>query len=187
MITITFMRANSIYDAAWRGSSLGVQPASQKRATKEGASIRGGDLGKPRTWLSLIVFCTLLVAGSALAFAVVIAGASVALASHQSTTVEEAQDIDSASVAPPSGKTFSGMITDSHCGPRHMRNTSQNSTDCARACVRKGATYVLVDGAHRYTLIGDDSALAQLAGERANVTGTRQGDTIIVNAAAPIF
>ena len=144
-------------------------------------------MGKRRNWLSLIVFCTLLVAGSALAFAVVIAGASVALASHQSTTIEEAQRIESASAAPASGKTFSGMITDSHCGPRHMRNTSQNSTDCARACVRKGATYVLVDGARRYTLIGDDSALAQLAGERANVTGIRQGDTIIVNAAAPIF
>ncbi len=144
-------------------------------------------MGKRRAWLSLIVFCTLLVAGSALAFAVVIAGASVALANHQSTKIEEAQNVESTSVAPSSGKTFSGMITDSHCGARHMRNTSQNSTDCARACVRKGATYVLVDGTRRYTLIGDESAVAHLAGERANVTGTRQGDTIIVDAAAPIF
>ena len=142
---------------------------------------------RQRPLLSLLVFCALTVAGSALAFAVVIAGASVALANHQSASVEEAQTLDPATPAPTSGKTFSGMITDSHCGGRHMRNTSQNSTDCARACVRKGSTYVLVDGGHRYTLIGGDAAIAELAGQRANVTGTRQGDTIIVNGAAPIF
>ena len=145
-------------------------------------------MAKRRTWFSLIVFCTLTVAGSALAFAVVIAGASVALASHQTAQIEEAQNLDAVPAAPAaSGKTFSGMITDSHCGARHMRNTSQTSTDCARACVRKGGTYVLVDGSRRYILIGGDSAVAQLAGERANVTGTRQGDTIIVDAAARIF
>lgn len=144
-------------------------------------------LKRRRPLLSLLVFCTLTVAGSALAFAVVIAGASVALANHQSAQVEEAQTLNPATPAPTSGKTFSGMITDSHCGARHMRNASQNSTDCARACVRKGATFVLVDGGHRYTLIGGDAALAELAGQRANVTGTRQGDTIIVNGAAPVF
>jgi hypothetical protein len=137
--------------------------------------------------LSLLVFCTLTVAGSALAFAVVLAGASVALANHQSTQVEEAQTLEPATRPQTGGKTFSGMITDSHCGARHMRNTRQNSTDCARACVRKGSTYVLVDGGRRYTLIGGDAALSELAGQRANVTGTRQGDTIIVDAAAPIF
>jgi hypothetical protein len=68
-----------------------------------------------------------------------------------------------------------------------MRNNNQNSTECARACVRKGSTYVLVDGSRRYILIGGDAALAELAGQRANVTGTRQDDAIIVNAAAPIF
>lgn len=140
-----------------------------------------------RPLLSLLVFCTLTVAGSALAFAVVLAGASVALANHQSTQVEEAQTLEPATRPQTGGKTFSGMITDSHCGARHMRNTSQNSTDCARACVRKGATFVLVDGSHRYALIGGDAALAELAGQRANVTGTRQGETIIVNGAAPIF
>ena len=144
-------------------------------------------MSKRRTWFSLIVFCTLTVAGSALAFAVVIAGASVALASHQNMQLEQAPSAEPQRPAPTPGKTFTGMITDSHCGPRHMRNTSQNSTDCARACVRKGATYVLVNGTRRYTLIGDESAVAQLAGERANVTGTRQGDTIIVDAAASIF
>jgi hypothetical protein len=167
-----------------------VQPSFHKSATKQRdrtAPVAEAALKRRRPLLSLLVFCTLTVAGSALAFAVVIAGASVALANHQSTQVEEAQTLAPATRPPTGGKTFSGMITDSHCGARHMRNTSQNSTDCARACVRKGATFVLVDGSHRYALIGGDAALAELAGQRANVTGIRQGDTIIVNAAAPIF
>lgn len=140
-----------------------------------------------RPLFSLLMFCTLTVAGSALAFAVVIAGASVALANHQSAQAEEPQTVQPVTAVPTGAKTFSGMITDSHCGARHMRNTRQNSMDCTLACVRKGSTYVLVDGGRRYTLIGGDSALAQLAGQRANVTGTRQGDTIIVDAAAPMF
>jgi hypothetical protein len=143
---------------------------------------------RKRTWLSLIVFCILAVAGSALAFAVVVAGASVALADHQAMEAEELQGTEpQTAVLPGSDKTFNGMITDSHCGARHMRNTSQNSIDCARACVRKGATYVLVSGSRRYTLIGGETTLAALAGQRANVTGTRQGDTILVDAAAPVF
>jgi hypothetical protein len=149
-------------------------------------SVVEAPLKKRHSWLSLILFCTMMVAGSALAFAVVIAGASVALANHQSTVAEETQALEQAATA-TSDKTFSGMITDSHCGPRHMRNTSQNATECARGCVRKGAMYVLVDGSHRYTLIGGDSAIAQLAGERATITGTRQGDTILVDAAVPMF
>jgi hypothetical protein len=144
-------------------------------------------LKRRRPLLSLLVFCTLTVAASALAFAIVIAGASVALASHQSAVSEEPQTLEPATASVPAGKAFNGMITDSHCGARHMRNSRQNSTDCARACVRKGATYVLVDGGRRYILIGGESALAELAGQRANVTGTRQGDTIIVDAVAPIF
>lgn len=144
------------------------------------------------SWLSLLAHCTLLVAASALAFAIVIAGASVALAGHQGAVAEEAQAATPKGVAPLTqspaiASSFSGMVTDSHCGARHKRNSKQNSIDCAHACVRKGATYVLVDGDRRYTLIGNDPALAQLAGERANITGTRQGDTIIVDTVAPVF
>jgi hypothetical protein len=47
---------------------------------------------------------------------------------------------------------------------------------------------VLVDGDRRYTLVGGEAALSKLAGERANVIGTRQGDAILVNSAsAAIF
>ena len=68
-----------------------------------------------------------------------------------------------------------------------MRNSHLNSTECARECVRRGASYILVDGDRRYTLIGNDFAISQLAGERAKITGTRQGDAIVVDAANSMF
>ena len=85
------------------------------------------------------------------------------------------------------GTVFTGMVTDSHCGARHMRNSHQTASECARACFRRGASYVLVNGEHRYTLIGGEGSLSKLAGERANVIGTRQGDAILVDSAAAIF
>jgi hypothetical protein len=142
-------------------------------------------LKSDRSWASLVGFCLLAVMGMALALAVIVAGGSVALASHQVT--DEVQS--AAPVAPnsPAGVTFTGMVTDSHCGARHLRNSHLSPAECARACVRKGASYVLVDGEHRYTLTGGEEMLSKLAGTRVNIAGTRQGDTILVNSAAPVF
>jgi hypothetical protein len=144
-------------------------------------------VGKNRTWLSLLSFCVLTVLGAALALAVIVAGASVALASHQSSDPEEGQDVAPATAARQAGSTFTGMVTDSHCGARHMRKSNLSSADCARACYRKGASYLLVAGNRRYTLIAGESALDKLVGQRANIVGSLQGDTIIVDSAAPIF
>jgi hypothetical protein len=132
---------------------------------------------------SLIGFCVLAVLGSALAFAIIVAGASVALASHQSA--DEMQNGAPIVPNPTLGATFNGVVTDSRCGARHMRNSGMNPAECARYCVRKGAHYVLVDGERRYTLSGNDAALEELVGSRANIMGTRQGDSIVVSAAAP--
>jgi len=125
-----------------------------------------------------------MVFAAAFAFAVIVAGGSVALASHHNS-----EDAQSTSPMPnaPATTAFSGMITDSRCGARHIRNSRLSSAECARDCVRKGARYILVDGEHRYTLTGNQEALGKLAGTRANVTGTRQGDTIVVGAAAPLL
>ena len=147
---------------------------------------------KNRNIFSLLGFCVLSPLVAALVLSLIIAGASVALASHQGAEAQEEPQkaLPANPVAPAagtSGTKFSGMITDSHCGARHMRNTHQTSAECAKACFRKGASYVLVDGDRRYTLIGGEQALASLVGERANVMGTRQGDAIIVDSAAPMF
>jgi hypothetical protein len=142
-----------------------------------------------RSAISLIGFCIMTALGAALALALIVAGGTVALASHQAA--EESQKDTPMAQAPlvpnPVAATFNGMITDSYCGARHQKKSSQNSADCARACVRKGASYVLVDGDRRYRLMGGEDALDGLIGQRANVTGTRQGEMIVVTSAAPLL
>src|SRR5947209_3536751 len=84
-----------------------------------------------------------------------------------------------------SGKqTFSGVVSDSMCGAKHMMEGS--AADCTHACVGKGSKYALVVGDKVYTLdTSDQKALDQLyklAGEKAKVTGTANGDTIEVSS-----
>src|SRR5713226_5080610 len=126
-----------------------------------------------------------MVTGSALAFALIVARGSVALFSHQ--TLQEPQNAALATPGPPVAATFTGVITDSSCGARHLRNSNLSPADCTRECVRKGAKYILVDGDRRYNLTGADDVLALLAGTRANVIGIRDGGSIAVSSAAPVF
>lgn len=147
---------------------------------------------KRKSWISLIGFCLMTTLGAALAFALVMAGASVALAGHQMAAAEEAaqseapndpgtKDVDATELT-----TVKGMITDSHCGARHMRRSNLPPAECAAMCIRAGAHYLLVNGDRHYKLNGDANSLNKLLGTRASVTGTLQGDTIEVNSAAPI-
>lgn len=142
-------------------------------------------LNNKGTWLSLIGFCLLTVLGAALAFAAIVAGGSVALASH--AVSEETQNSMPAMTQPSGGESFSGMLTDSRCGARHIRNSGLNPSECARACIRKGARYILVDGNRLYMLNGDENSLDKLVGTRVNVIGIRQGETILVSSAAAPF
>ena len=137
-----------------------------------------------RTWFSLLSYCVLICLAAALVFAIIVAGASVALASHQGVA-DDAKEPTPATTVAHGGTTFTGMISDSHCGARHMRKSNMTSTECARMCYRNGASYELVDGYRRYTLIGGENALGKLLGERAKVIGRLQDDTIIVDSAVP--
>jgi hypothetical protein len=86
-------------------------------------------------------------------------------------------------------KTFTGKVSDSMCGAKHME--SNDEAGCTRACVSKGAKYALVSGDKVYTLdTTDKAALATLdkqAGANVTVTGTENGNTITVTkvTAAP--
>lgn len=141
----------------------------------------------PLLWL--IGSCMLLVLCAALVFAIIVAGASVALATHR--TSEGGQEDTAAKSTPASqpveAATFSGVITDSRCGARHLRNSRMTSAECVRACIRKGAHYALVNGERSYILTGSEDALKRLAGTRASVSGTLQGDTILVSSTASPF
>jgi hypothetical protein len=83
-------------------------------------------------------------------------------------------------------QTFTGEVSDSMCGAKHMMD---NKAECTRTCVSKGSNYALVVGDKVYTLnTTDKSALAQLntlAGEQAKVTGTANGEAIDVSKVAP--
>jgi hypothetical protein len=80
--------------------------------------------------------------------------------------------------------TFIGLVSDSSCGPRHKLR-DKSAEECTRTCQRAGAAFALVAGEQVYKLKGDINDVAVLAGQKAKVTGTLQGDTITVNAIQP--
>jgi len=81
---------------------------------------------------------------------------------------------------------YTGIISDSMCGARHVKHPNLDSANCTRECVRTGAKYKLIDGDKSYFLQGDYAGLAQFAGERAKVSGSLDGETIKVSAINPI-
>jgi hypothetical protein len=191
IMTVTFMRANSIYESKAGRSGQWHATGLEDQATKLSHSHEhrscGGSVRQNHAWLSLLSYCLFLTLGAALLVAVIIAAGSIALASHQNAFAQGAAAMPPANPAPQAGTRFTGMITDSHCGARHMRHSNMLPEQCARACYRKGASYILIDGDRRYTLIGGDGALDKFVGARATVTGTLQGDAIIVDSAAPVL
>ncbi len=91
-----------------------------------------------------------------------------------------------ATFAADKGQSFTGQVSDAMCGAHHMMSGPE--ADCTRACVGKGSKYALVVGDKVYTLDGDKSAqdsLNKLAGSKAKVSGTLNGDTIQVATVAP--
>lgn len=83
--------------------------------------------------------------------------------------------------APAAPKTFTGNISDSMCGLKHMMPGGDKV--CTQACIKEGAKYVLADEAAKkvYQLSDQDKA-AQFPGEKVTVTGTLKGDTIKVES-----
>ena len=75
-------------------------------------------------------------------------------------------------------QTFSGVISDSMCGAKHMMAGS--AADCARSRVDGGSKYALVSGTKLYILEGRQEEMGKLAGEKVKVTGTLKGDTVQV-------
>jgi len=138
-----------------------------------------------RSWISLIGSCFLMAVGAALDFAIIVAAGSAALAGRQNSDEPQLTSPAVPEVAP--GGIYEGKVTDSRCGARHVKNSRLSPAECARQCVRQGASYVLVDGNRRYKLVGSEDALAKFAGQRIRVSGARQGETIQVSSAMSLF
>ncbi len=92
----------------------------------------------------------------------------------------------SSAFAGSKAETFTGQISDSMCGAKHMM--PGDAAGCTRACVGKGSKYALVVGDKVYTLESKDKAaleqLDKLAGQPATVSGKATGDTIEVTSVA---
>jgi hypothetical protein len=84
-------------------------------------------------------------------------------------------------------QTYTGEVSDAVCGAKHMM--AGDAAGCTRECVGKGSKYALIVGTKVYTLDASDKAsldeLNSLAGKKAKVSGTADGDTITVSSVAP--
>jgi hypothetical protein len=85
---------------------------------------------------------------------------------------------------PANAQHFEGMVTCTRCGAKHSPKSGAPATQCAINCVREGASFALIDGDKTYELQGDPSVLKRLAGQRAQVVGVAQGNTIKVSSIA---
>ena len=134
-------------------------------------------MNKNRSWLALITWCVTRALIVGLGSAVVFTGAAVAFAvsAGAKPVAAATQDADN-----PRERVVAGLVTDDHCGARHDMDSGMNPTECTKMCVRNGSRYVLVEGNKRYALAGSESQLSSLAGQRVNIAGTLDGNTIKV-------
>ena len=92
-------------------------------------------------------------------------------------------------LAAQSEESFSGEIMDSHCamagshadGIEALKKkgvADANSVDCTRACLKKGAKYVLYDSQNKIVYQLDNQRAPNIyAGEKATVVGTLNKET----------
>ncbi len=135
-------------------------------------------------WLSLVALCVAVACAAAIVLAIVSATTALAL-----TTPEEPSPIVAAQASPMTPaedtslrqRTIKGVVTDTSCSARHL-NEDKTAAECARICVEHGAHYALASGERVYVLDGKLAEVDQLAGQRAEVVGSVEGDLITVRS-----
>jgi len=128
-------------------------------------------------WIEMISLCTAIACG--LAFLIALGVAAVAAAEPEPG---QAAGSSSSAQPAPAQQTYEGMITDAHCGAKHLASMSKTAADCARSCVHAGSQFALIDGDKTYILSGDMERLKRAAGLRVKVVGMLNGDTIAVSS-----
>ena len=85
-------------------------------------------------------------------------------------------------------QTLTGQISDSMCGRSHKAavehgTQKMSDADCVKACIGKGAKYVLVSGGKVYEIANQDfSGLSEHAGHTVKVTGAVAGNAVTVSS-----
>jgi hypothetical protein len=139
-----------------------------------------------RIWIEILLLGTGIACAVALLFACLGAAASASAGPTAEPTAEPGHPQGAAQQESPAtaAQTYEGMVTCSRCGARHSGDLGQTAADCARICVRGGASFVLVQPDATYVLDGDLGVLGRLAGQRARIVGTSDGKTIRITTAA---
>jgi hypothetical protein len=82
-------------------------------------------------------------------------------------------------------QTWTGTISDSMCGAKHMdgeHGMKVSDKACTEMCVKKGASYVFVSDGKVLTIANPQfKGLAQQAGAVVKLSGERKGDTVTVS------
>ena len=78
------------------------------------------------------------------------------------------------------GSSWTGVVSDSHCGAKHA-TASDDAATCVAKCVAGGAKYVLVYGDKVYQLTPQDK-FSDFAGKSVKVAGTEQDGAITVTS-----
>lgn len=84
-------------------------------------------------------------------------------------------------LATAADQTLTGVVTDATCGAGAHKNADIKR--CTNACARSGG-YALIVGDKVYKLEGKTDGLADLAAEKAKVTGAVDGLKITVTSVA---
>jgi len=129
-----------------------------------------------RSWLELFAVCTAVPCALAITLAMITL--AVALAVAQAPTHLSNHSLGG-------NNTFLGMVTDSECGARHKAESGKTAAQCAQACLRNGASFLLVSRDRNYLLDGDAGRLTRLLGRRAKVAGKLDGSVIRVVSVEP--
>ena len=129
-----------------------------------------------RFWIEILLLGTAVACALALLIATLGAAAGAATGEREAAQASHGD-------ATHSTQAFEGMITCSRCGVRHSATLDRSASICVRVCVHGGASFALVDDDSTYVLDGDLDVLKKLAGQRAEIVGTRNGQTIKVASA----
>jgi hypothetical protein len=76
--------------------------------------------------------------------------------------------------------TWTGVISDEHCGAKHAAMTADDKT-CVDKCAQGGAAAVFVAGDKVYKIDNQDAVKAHM-GHKVTITGTMKGDTVHVDS-----
>jgi hypothetical protein len=112
-------------------------------------------------------------------------GVIAAASAEGSTTGQASNPQSSTRQSAVPAETYEGVVTDTRCGAKHSAGLSESAADCTRMCVHAGEKFALVDGDKLYVLEGQPAALKQAAGERVQIVGTLDGNTISVQRVGP--